>query len=158
MTFPNSEGKRVPQVKFRTRQDGQWKDVTTDEIFKGKTVVVFSLPGAFTPTCSSTHVPRYNELAPVFKANGTAGMVMQYGGSLSALSRQLSPSGRFPGDGPVASQLMMGTGRQPCSQRWARAADTDSTDKVTPLPLHAGSRSGRRELQLPQLPGHEPAS
>ena len=70
MTFPNSEGKRVPQVKFRTRRDGQWKDVTTDEIFKGKTVVVFSLPGAFTPTCSSTHVPRYNELAPVFLANG----------------------------------------------------------------------------------------
>ena len=41
-----------------------------DDIFKGKTVVVFSLPGAFTPTCSSTHVPRYNELAPAFFANG----------------------------------------------------------------------------------------
>src|ERR1044072_4075315 len=70
MTFPNSEGKRVPQVKFRTRQNNQWKDVTTDEIFKGKTVVVFSLPGAYTPTCSSTHLPRYNELAPVFKKKG----------------------------------------------------------------------------------------
>ena len=39
-------------------------------LFAGKTVVVFSLPGAFTPTCSSTHLPRYNELAPAFFANG----------------------------------------------------------------------------------------
>ena len=42
-------------------------DVTTSELFDNKTVVVFSLPGAFTPTCSSSHLPRYNELAPVFK-------------------------------------------------------------------------------------------
>lgn len=66
----NREGQRVPQVTFRTRAIGQWKDVTTDDIFKGKSVVVFSLPGAYTPTCSSSHVPRYNELAPVFKQNG----------------------------------------------------------------------------------------
>ncbi len=66
----NREGQRVPQVTFRTRANGQWKDVTTDEIFKGKSVVVFSLPGAYTPTCSSSHVPRYNELTPVFKQNG----------------------------------------------------------------------------------------
>lgn len=68
--FTNRAGQSVPQVAFRTRQDGEWKTVTTDEIFKGKTVVVFSLPGAFTPTCSSTHLPRYNELAPAFRANG----------------------------------------------------------------------------------------
>lgn len=68
--LPNREGQRVPKVLFRTRQDGQWNDVTTDEIFSGKTVVVFSLPGAFTPTCSSTHVPGYNELASSFKENG----------------------------------------------------------------------------------------
>lgn len=42
----------------------------SDDIFKGKNVIVFSLPGAFTPTCSSTHLPRYNELAPVFKKEG----------------------------------------------------------------------------------------
>jgi len=68
--FTNREGQRVPQVGFRTRQDGEWQTVTTNEIFKGRTVVVFSLPGAFTPTCSSTHLPRYNELAPAFRANG----------------------------------------------------------------------------------------
>ena len=66
----NREGQKVPQASFRARTDSDWKTLTTDDLFKGKTVVVFSLPGAFTPTCSSTHVPRYNELAPVFKANG----------------------------------------------------------------------------------------
>lgn len=64
------EGKRVPQVSFRVRENNQWKTVTTDDIFKGRTVVVFSLPGAFTPTCSSTHLPRFNELAPAFFENG----------------------------------------------------------------------------------------
>lgn len=39
-------------------------------MFKNKTVVVFSLPGAYTPTCSSSHLPRYNELAAVLKENG----------------------------------------------------------------------------------------
>jgi len=45
-------------------------DVHSDEIFKGRTVVVFALPGAFTPTCSASHVPRYNQLAPMLKAHG----------------------------------------------------------------------------------------
>jgi len=66
----NREGKKVPQVTFRTRRDHEWVDVTTDEIFKGRTVVVFALPGAFTPTCSSTHVPRYNQLAPALRQHG----------------------------------------------------------------------------------------
>jgi glutaredoxin-like protein len=71
----NREGQSVPQVAFRTRVGGKWKSLTTDEIFKGRTVVVFSLPGAFTPTCSSTHLPRYNELAPAFRANGVDAIV-----------------------------------------------------------------------------------
>lgn len=66
----SSEGKRVPSVTFKTRQNNNWVDVTTDELFAGKTIIVFALPGAFTPTCSSKHLPRYNELAPVFKENG----------------------------------------------------------------------------------------
>jgi glutaredoxin-like protein len=70
MMIENREGQNIPQVTFRTRRDHEWVDVTSDEIFKGKTVVVFSLPGAFTPTCSSTHVPRYNQLAPAFRQHG----------------------------------------------------------------------------------------
>ena len=66
----SKEGQQVPSVTFRTRENGEWRDITTDALFKGKTVIVFSLPGAFTPTCSSTHLPRYNELAKVFKENG----------------------------------------------------------------------------------------
>ena len=66
----NREGQSVPQVTFHTRRDHEWVDVTSQEIFKNKTVVVFSLPGAFTPTCSSTHVPRYNQLAPTFRKHG----------------------------------------------------------------------------------------
>jgi glutathione-dependent peroxiredoxin len=69
-TFVSREGKRVPDVAFRIRRNGDWATVTTDEIFARRNVVVFSLPGAFTPTCSSTHLPRFNELAPVFKAQG----------------------------------------------------------------------------------------
>ena len=68
--FENKEGQRVPSVTFRTREDHDWKNVSSDDVFAGKTVVVFSLPGAFTPTCSSSHVPRFNQLAPLFKANG----------------------------------------------------------------------------------------
>ncbi len=66
----NREGQRVPNVSFRVRENNQWKSVTSDDLFNGKTVVVFSLPGAFTPTCSSAHLPRYNELAPAFFASG----------------------------------------------------------------------------------------
>src|SRR3954466_14623833 len=69
--FQSKEGQRIPKVTFRTRTpEGEWRNVTTDELFNGKTVVVFSLPGAFTPTCSTTHLPRYNELAPAFFASG----------------------------------------------------------------------------------------
>ena len=66
----NKEGQSVPNVTFKTRHNDEWLDVTTQSLFENKTVVVFSLPGAFTPTCSSTHLPRYNELAGVLKANG----------------------------------------------------------------------------------------
>ncbi|KAB7701233.1 glutathione peroxidase [Plesiomonas shigelloides] len=68
--FTAREGQAVPQVTFHTRKGDQWVNVTTDELFKNKTVIVFSLPGAFTPTCSSSHLPRYNELAPVFARLG----------------------------------------------------------------------------------------
>jgi glutaredoxin-like protein len=70
MSMQNREGQQIPEVVFRTRHDHEWVDVTSSEVFAGKTVVVFALPGAFTPTCSSTHVPRYNQLAPAFKRHG----------------------------------------------------------------------------------------
>jgi glutaredoxin-like protein len=69
------EGQTVPQVTFPIRVHGEWQKVNTDTIFKGKTVVLFALPGAFTPTCSSTHLPRYNELAATLKSNGVDSVV-----------------------------------------------------------------------------------
>lgn len=75
MALKNIEGQRVPEVTFRTRDGSQWKDVKTSDVFAGKKVVVFALPGAFTPTCSSAHVPRYNELLPAFKAKGIDSIV-----------------------------------------------------------------------------------
>ena len=68
--FENKEGQRIPNVTFRTRQNNEWVDVQSADLFAGKTVIVFSLPGAFTPTCSSTHVPRYNQMADTFKKLG----------------------------------------------------------------------------------------
>ncbi len=68
--FTNMTGQKVPSVTFPIRKNDDWTTRTSDEIFTNKTVVVFSLPGAFTPTCSSTHLPRYNELASKFYDNG----------------------------------------------------------------------------------------
>ena len=69
------EGKQVPSVTFKTRANDLWKDTSTDAVFKGKTVIAFCLPGAYTPTCSSAHLPRYNELATVFRDNGVDDIV-----------------------------------------------------------------------------------
>ena len=70
---------QVPQTVFKTRVRDEsiggdnpfdWKDLSTDDVFNGKKVVVFSLPGAFTPTCSTSHLPRFEELYDEFKAQG----------------------------------------------------------------------------------------
>lgn len=68
--FENKEGQSVPQVTFKTRVGHEWLERSSTDIFSGRTVVVFSLPGAFTPTCSSSHVPRFNQMAPAFKEHG----------------------------------------------------------------------------------------
>lgn len=71
--------KTVPNVVFMTRQRNdalegpnpfEWKEVSTDDIFANKKVILFALPGAFTPTCSSTHLPGYEEKYDEFKALG----------------------------------------------------------------------------------------
>lgn len=63
-------GDPVPSVAFKIRQDEAWAERTSDEIFKGRAIVVFALPGAFTPTCSSTHLPGYVALAPRLQEAG----------------------------------------------------------------------------------------
>jgi glutaredoxin-like protein len=70
MTIEDKTGQKVPNVTFQTRVGHEWATKTTDDFFKGKKVALFALPGAYTPTCSSTHLPRYNELYDTFKASG----------------------------------------------------------------------------------------
>lgn len=72
------EGDLVPSVTFQTRtrtaEEGDnpfdWKELTTEDYFKGKRAVVFSLPGAFTPVCSASHLPGYNEVYDEMKGLG----------------------------------------------------------------------------------------
>lgn len=67
----NQENKNIDlNIKFPVRIDNKWTSLSTKDIFNGKRIVLFSLPGAFTPTCSSTHLPRYEELYDTFKTNG----------------------------------------------------------------------------------------
>ncbi|MGK7924149.1 MAG: peroxiredoxin [Spirulina sp.] len=103
---------KAPDVVFKTRVRDEsvggenpfrWQDRTTQEIFGGKRVVLFSLPGAFTPTCSSTHLPRYEELYDEIKAQGVdeiiclsvndAFVMFQWGQKLGADKVFLLPDG-----------------------------------------------------------------
>lgn len=70
---------QVPQITFKTRVRDEsvegsnpfsWQDVTSNDIFAGKKVIVFALPGAFTPTCSSTHLPGFEEHYQSFRDAG----------------------------------------------------------------------------------------
>lgn len=104
--------KNLPEVTFKTRVRDEsvggenpfrWQDVTTDEIFKGKKIVVFSLPGAFTPTCSSTHLPGYEAKYEELKALGVdevycvsvndAFVMFQWGKNLGATHVKMLPDG-----------------------------------------------------------------
>ncbi|MBL0165136.1 MAG: peroxiredoxin [Xanthomonadales bacterium] len=62
-------GDKIPLATLNTLKDGV-QAVTTDELFKGRKVVLFSVPGAFTPTCSAKHLPGYVENMDAFKAKG----------------------------------------------------------------------------------------
>ena len=65
-----SAGEKVPSVKLKTMTKDGIKDLTTDEIFKGKKVAIFGLPGAFTPTCSAKHLPGFVGHYDALKAKG----------------------------------------------------------------------------------------
>jgi len=64
------KGQTVPAARMRIMTADGPKDLTTDDLFKGKKVAVFGLPGAFTPTCSAKHLPGFVEKADAFKAKG----------------------------------------------------------------------------------------
>lgn len=73
--FLNKEGQTIPESIFHTRQNHDWVDINSRDVFAGKIVIVFSLPGAYTPTCSSSHLPRFNQLAPLLKKHGVVEII-----------------------------------------------------------------------------------
>ena len=68
-------GDKVPSVKLMHMGEGGPAPVTTDDLFKGKKVVVFGVPGAFTPTCSTKHLPGFIQHADELKAKGVDAIV-----------------------------------------------------------------------------------
>ena len=73
------EGRTLPRIVFKTRVRDEsiggpnpfrWQDVTTDDLFAGKRIVAFSLPGAFTPTCSTQQCPSYEQAYETFRSLG----------------------------------------------------------------------------------------
>ena len=63
-------GDRLPQATFMTPTEDGPAPVTTDDVFKGKRVALFAVPGAFTPTCSARHLPGFKDKASELKAKG----------------------------------------------------------------------------------------
>ena len=140
----------LPDVVFKTRVRDEsvegpnpfrWQDRTTGEIFGGKRVVLFALPGAFTPTCSSTHLPRYEALYDDFVAQGIDAIVClsvndafvmyQWGKSLGAEKVTLLPdgSGEFTRKmGMLVNKDNLGFGMR--SWRYALIADDRVIEKV----------------------------
>jgi peroxiredoxin len=141
---------RVPNVVFKTRVRDEsiggenpfkWQDVSTADIFTGKKVVVFSLPGAFTPTCSTSHLPRYEELYNEFKSQGVdeiycisvndAFVMYQWGLKQGAKNVKLLPDGN--GDftkemGMLVDKANLGFGKR--SWRYSMLVEDGKIDKV----------------------------
>ena len=65
--MPISEGEKIPAVTVKTTS---MKDITTQDLFGGKKVVIFAVPGAFTPTCSEKHLPGFIDHADEIRAKG----------------------------------------------------------------------------------------
>ncbi|MFW6067024.1 MAG: glutathione peroxidase [Myxococcota bacterium] len=148
MTHP-MEGKRVPEVTFRVRENGEWKNVTSKELFDGKKVVLFALPGAFTPTCSSAHLPRYEELAPTFFDNGVddilclsvndAFVMNEWGRQQGAKHVKLIPDGNAEftaGMGMLVDKEDLGFGKR--SWRYAMVVNDGIIEKVFSEPDKPG--------------------
>ena len=141
---------RVPQVTFKTRVRNdalggpnpfEWCDLTSDDVFKGKRVVVFALPGAFTPTCSTSHLPRYEELYGAITAQGVDAVVCisvndafvmyQWGRSQNAERVFLLPDGNgdfAAGMGMLVDKENLGFGKR--SWRYAMVVDDGAIEKM----------------------------
>ncbi len=141
---------KVPDITFKARVRDEsiggtnpfrWQDITTHEIFGGKRIVIFSLPGAFTPTCSSTHLPRYEELYEEIKGLGIdeiycisvndAFVMYQWGKNLGASKVKLLPDGNAEftrGMGMLVDKTNLGFGQR--SWRYSMVVNDGNVEKV----------------------------
>ena len=141
---------KVPDVVFKTRVRDEsiggdnpfrWQDRTTQDIFGGKRVVLFALPGAFTPTCSSTHLPGYEKLYEEIKAQGVdeviclsvndAFVMFQWGKKLGAEKVFLLPDGNgefTKGMGMLVEKSNLGFGMR--SWRYSMVVDDCKVEKM----------------------------
>ncbi len=148
---------KVPNIVFKTRVRDEsvggsnpfrWQDRTTQEIFGGKRVIVFSLPGAFTPTCSSTHLPRYEELYEELKGLGIdeiycvsvndAFVMFQWGKNMGAEKVKLLPdgNGEFTRKmGMLVDKSNLGFGLR--SWRYSMVVNDGTIEKVFAEPGHS---------------------
>ena len=145
----------VPNVVFKTRVRDEslggdnpfrWHDVTSADIFAGKKVIVVALPGAFTPTCSSTHLPGFEAKYEEFKALGVdeiyclsvndAFSMFQWGKNLGVSNVKMLPDGNGDftrGMGMLVKKENLGFGDR--SWRYAMLVDNH---KITQLFAEAG--------------------
>eukprot|EP00516_Mucochytrium_quahogii_P007568 CAMPEP_0203749624 /NCGR_PEP_ID=MMETSP0098-20131031/4110_1 /ASSEMBLY_ACC=CAM_ASM_000208 /TAXON_ID=96639 /ORGANISM=" , Strain NY0313808BC1" /LENGTH=248 /DNA_ID=CAMNT_0050638709 /DNA_START=597 /DNA_END=1343 /DNA_ORIENTATION=- len=151
VTYPTKEveGKPVPEVTFHNRTAEDWDLINSKEFFKGKNVVAFSLPGAFTPTCSTSHLPRYEQLAKAFKANGVDeivclsvndGFVMKSWGEdqkITEVKLLADGAGEFTrGMGMLCDKSAIGFGDR--SWRYSMYVKDGVVDKVFSEPMQEG--------------------
>jgi peroxiredoxin (alkyl hydroperoxide reductase subunit C) len=150
MSIDSKVPTKVPSVVLKTRVRDEsiegpnpyrWQDTTTEEIFAGKKVVLFSLPGAFTPTCSSNHLPRYEELYDEFRAQGVdaiycisvndAFVMFQWGKQQGAKNVKLLPDGNGEftrAMGMLVDKSNLGFGTR--SWRYSMLVDDMNIEKV----------------------------
>jgi len=135
------EGDKLPEATLHVMQDGRPNPVTTADLFGGKKVVVFAVPGAFTPTCSQAHLPGYVVNADAIKAKGVDDIVClsvndafvmgAWGDSANAEALIMAGDGN--GDFTKAIGLEMdgsGFGLGTRSQRYAMIVDDGTVTKL----------------------------
>ncbi len=135
------EGDKLPAATLHTMQEGRPTPVTTDDLFAGKKVVLFAVPGAFTPTCSQAHLPGYVVNADAIKAKGVDDIIClsvndafvmgAWGDSANAEALQMVGDGN--GEFTKALGLEMdgsGFGLGTRSQRYAMIVDDGTVNKL----------------------------
>ncbi len=155
-------GDTIPSMKVMTATPDGPKEVSTDDIFKGKKVVLFATPGAFTPTCSARHLPGFLENAEAIKGKGVDKIVCMAVNDafvMGAWAREAGVSDRVvmlaDGSGLLTKALgleldLIGRGLGMRSQRFALVAQDG---KVTHLAVEppGGFDVSRAESILAQL-------